>query len=139
MIDLKAIWREILGSDPILARRPHFRFDPDNYALADPNLGNDPKSLRAHFCEHGKAEGRFPTRFRQLRAAHPDIGWRVRRLVTDPRLLAAIDEAPFAATELAFELMRLGHDAHISDFSAAYYLKANPDVAKAGAPLSSTS
>lgn len=134
MTDLNAIWREVLGHDPLLERRPHFRFDPDIYAHANPDLATDLETLRAHWRDHGKAEGRLPTRFRQLRASHPGIGRRVRRLVTHPRLLAALEEAPSAATELAFELMRAGHDADISNFSAAYYLKANPDVAKAGVP-----
>ena len=134
MTDLNALWREILGDDPLLARRPRFRFDPDHYAQADPNLDTDLEALRAHYRDHGKAEGRFPNRFQELKATHPGIGLRVRRLITDPRLLAALEEAPAGATELAFELMRLEHDAHISNFSAAYYRKANPDVAKAGVP-----
>ncbi len=131
-IDLTDLWRELLAGNPVLERRPDYRFDPDHYAAADPALGSDPTVLAKHFKDHGKAEGRFPTRYRQLRASNPTLGAKVRRLVTDPRIREAFAEQPFRATELAFELMRLGHDAAISNFSADYYLRVNTDVAQAG-------
>ena len=132
MIDLVALWKEILAGDPVLRERPDFKFDPEFYARSYPGAPGTGRELFRHYRDVGRKAGRFPTRFRQLRAAEPGIGWQLRRLIHDERLRTALEHGQQNALELAFELMRLGYDSEISNFSGAHYLDSNPDVANAG-------
>lgn len=134
MTDLDLLWRKYAVSAGVLDRRPDFRFDPDYYGGAHPNLDQDPASLARHYAARGRAEGHAPTFYAQLVEQNPQIDSVLSELIIEPDLSAAIASGQPEACHLACELIHLGGpaDAAVSNFSMSGYLISHPDIAKAG-------
>lgn len=134
MSDLDQLWRLHAATAGVLERRPDFRFDPDFYGRAYPDLDQEPEVLARHFDEIGRVEGRPSNFYTQLHAQHPAIDAVLSDLVTDPQLAEAITAGEPDACQLACELIHLGTpvDAAVSDFSMRGYLAWHPDIERAG-------
>ena len=133
--ELDALWRKHAAAIPgLLDSRPDFRFDPAYYGARQSRVDQDPASLALHYDRSGRAEGLFPTLYAQMRAQDAKIDRVLADLVIDPDLVAAIAADLPDACHLACELIHLGEpvDAKVSDYSVTAYLRAQPDIAKAG-------
>lgn len=131
---LDDLWKDILADTGILEKRPDFRFDPEFYGARYPDLVANGVNLHAHFESHGKAEGRFPNAYQEIREQLSDLDRRLGEITVDPRLRAEIDAGTEGIFELIFELLSLGDpiDKMLSHFSQRQYFQAYPDVEKAG-------
>lgn len=126
---LDALWRELAGPD-VVSARPDFRFDIRFYTTHYVDVDWSNTSAEAHFENHGMPEGRLPNTYRQTLAINPDLDTQLGKVLTEGRLLAALEAGQPGAGELAFELIVLGSpiDQRISHFSAAHYLEVYQDI-----------
>jgi glycosyltransferase involved in cell wall biosynthesis len=132
---LDELWAELAAPALRGEGRPDFRFDPEVYALAHPDLPRDPDALRRHWHRPGQGGERPANRYARARARLPALDAVLAPLITEPRLAGALALGLPGAGELAFELIALGApvDAAVSHFSHEHYLRSHPDVARAGA------
>ncbi|MGB0410402.1 MAG: rhamnan synthesis F family protein [Pikeienuella sp.] len=135
-LDLQAEWNNRIADPHRLSIRPGHLFDQDYYASRNPAAISAGIGAFEHFDAHGRAEGRAPNLYSELRATFPELDERIETILTDKPFLAAIAAGQPGVHELAFELIALGdsHDHVISNFSERHYLETYPDIAKSGIP-----
>lgn len=130
---LDELWLELAPVD-VTKARPDFRYNRDFYLANSPDLvegGIDPDE---HYEKHGRKDGRLATAYDQVARNVADLGQRLESIALEPRLRKAIKAGEPDAAKLLFELTLLGDplDMQVSQFSARFYLGANPDVRDAG-------
>ncbi|MEQ6202774.1 rhamnan synthesis F family protein [Sulfitobacter sp. HNIBRBA2951] len=128
------IWLSVVAGSDLEDTRPDFRFDPVFYIENNPDLSAAGVDPQVHYDNHGREEGRAGTGYESVLASLPNLDALIADLVTLPALREGLERGEPEFTALAYELINLGHpfDLTISDFSAAYYLAQNTDVAAAG-------
>ncbi len=130
---MDALWLE-LAPEEVTADRPDFRYNRDFYLANSPDLAEGGVDPDTHYERHGRKDGRLATAYDQVARHVPDLDARLESIALEPRLREAIRAGETDAAKLLFELTLLGDplDMQVSQFSARFYLGANPDVRAAG-------
>ncbi|MFN3210782.1 MAG: rhamnan synthesis F family protein [Roseovarius sp.] len=132
-MNLDELWLE-LAPEAVTANRPDFRYNRDFYLANSPDLVEGKIDPDKHYESHGRRDGRLATAYDQVSRNVPDLDDRLATIALEPRLREAIRAGEPDAAKLLFELTALGDpvDLAVSQFSARFYLGANPDVRDAG-------
>jgi glycosyltransferase involved in cell wall biosynthesis len=131
-LDLQAFWREMTSAPGVVAHED-YSFNATFYLANYTDAESSRLSPLIHYNTLGRLKKRHPNLYHLLKSSRPNFDARVRRMVTDRRLLDAIGAGQTGTIELAFELMAIGQgvDARVSDFSEKYYQALYPDIAEA--------